>query len=445
VSRSVLLLSSTFASRVGLAVSLAVACFAGTAAATPEDTFPQTPTRAEILRWLTGNSDLSPEAVVTMTDEVVVAIAARQDGRGVGRSTRLTLREEVINPDAAAAWGGRSIQLDLDLDCSRHRVILGARRIYARPNLQGSARITRSDNAWSEVPPDTVIDDVARSACAPQQPAQLAAAQPAPARPPATEPPPAVGAQPPVRLAAADPAPPPEPSAPAEAPPAAPIRLAAANPQSGKVVTSEPPAAPAPLRPSPAPAEAPPPSEAPVQVAAADPASGKMVAFDPPSTPVAPPAPAATAVTIAAPSGTSVAVVGAAPASPAATQVVLADQTVVVHNPFAAAAAQESAKGPARPAARPAPAAAPAGRPPEFAVQIAAAASADLARDSWQSLKAKLPSLVGPRTFAVEPVETKGRTLYRALLLGFASPDEAASVCKELRSQSVDCILRQLR
>jgi len=79
------------------------------------------------------------------------------------------------------------------------------------------------------------------------------------------------------------------------------------------------------------------------------------------------------------------------------------------------------------------------------AVQIAAVASADLARDSWQSLKAKLPSLVGPRTFAVEPVEAKGRTLYRALLLGFASPDEAASLCKELRSQSVDCILRQLR
>jgi hypothetical protein len=53
--------------------------------------------------------------------------------------------------------------------------------------------------------------------------------------------------------------------------------------------------------------------------------------------------------------------------------------------------------------------------------------------------------LVGPRTFAVEPVEAKGRTLYRALLLGFASPDEAAAVCKELRSQSVDCILRAMR
>src|SRR6185312_13159524 len=112
---------------------------------------------------------------------------------GVGRSTRLTLREEVINPDAAAAWGGRSIQLDLDLDCSRHRAILGARRIYARPNLQGSARITRSADAWVPVPSDTVIDDVAKVACAPPAPAQLADAQPAAAAPPvqaAAEPPP---------------------------------------------------------------------------------------------------------------------------------------------------------------------------------------------------------------------------------------------------------------
>jgi hypothetical protein len=396
--------------RAGLAAGLSAACFAGTAFARPEDTFPQAPTRAEILRWLTGNSDLNPEAVITMTDELVVAITDRQDGRGVGRSTRLTLREEVINPDAAAAWGGRSIQLDLDLDCARHRVILGARRIYARPNLQGSARITRADNAWSEVPPDTVIDDVARSACAPQQPGQLAATQPAPAKTPA----------------------------------AAPVQLAAAAPAPAPAPPPEPPAA------APPAFDAPPPP-APARLAAADPPSGKVVAFDPPAAPVAPAAPNATTVTLAAPSATSVAVITPAPVSSPQPE---PDQAVVVRNPFAVAEAEGPARAPAaqgeasdliRTPARPTPAAVLPARPPEVAVQIAAVASADLARDSWQSLKAKLPSLVGPRTFAVEPVEAKGRTLYRALLLGFASPDEAASLCKELRSQSVDCILRQLR
>jgi hypothetical protein len=273
---------------------------------------------------------------------VVVAIADRQDGRGADGSIRLTLREEVISPDAAAAWGGRSIQLDLDLDCSRHRVMLGARRIYASLNLQGSVRLTRPASAWAEAPPGTVIDDVVRAICSPQPPLPTLAATSPPEEA-------AIAAPPsPVRTAAADPAP----AAPA-APPEVPL------------ATTAPPAA-------------------------------------------------------------------------------LADQSVVVHNPFASPAAR--AQGPAaQPAARAAASAAPAPRPADFAVQIATVASADLARDRWQSLKGKLPDLVAPRTFAVEAVSANGRTVYRALLLGFASPDEAAALCKALRSQSVDCILRPMR
>jgi hypothetical protein len=379
-----LFLGSTFAWRANLAAALAAACFAGTAHAAVEDTFPREATREAILRWLAGNSDLSPDSVVTMTDELVVAITEREDGRGVGRSTRLTLREEVINPDAAAAWGGRSIALDLDLDCSRHRVILGARRIYARPNLQGSVRITRSGNEWAEVPADTVIDDVAHAACAPAT--KLAAAPPTapsqtatvPAEPaPAAQPVEAEAAPAPVQVAAADPAP---------APPASDTAAVAAQPAQ------------------------------PVEVAAAEP----------------PPAPAP------APS----------PPQPAPElQTAAPDGPLVVHNPFAdgSPAAQAPAPRPAAPAPKAASAAVGPARPAEFAVQIAAAASADLARDSWQSLKARLPGLIGPKTFAVEPVSAKGRTLYRALLLGFDSSGEAEALCKTLRSQSIDCILRQMK
>jgi hypothetical protein len=117
---------------------------------------------------------------------------------------------------------------------------------------------------------------------------------------------------------------------------------------------------------------------------------------------------------------------------------------VVVHNPFAGPAAKASAPA-AKLAPRAAATAGPAPRPAEFAVQIATVATADLAMGSWQSLKARLPDLVAPRTFAVETVSDKGRTLYRALLLGFTSPEEAAGLCKALRGQSIDCALRQLR
>jgi hypothetical protein len=504
VSRRIFLLSSSFVHRASLAALLGAGCLAGTAFATPEDTFPQAPTKADILRWLAGNSDLNPAAVVTMTDELVVAITSRQDGRGVGRSTRLTLREEVINPDAAAAWGGRSIQLDLDLDCARHRAILGARRIYSRPNLQGSARISRSDNAWSEVPPDTVIDDVARSACAP--PTQLAdnapvprpsesatvaaAAAAPPVSTPSAEPPPVASpppseagkayaaqvpasqvsasqtpaaeppAAPPVKTAEAPPAPAPAPAsvpASAQAPPPAaePVKLAEAEPVPAPVEAAPPAPPPEPVHVAP-----PVPVSAPVHLAAAEPA--------PPSAPpeaaaearpakrakpvkvaVAGPPPAAPVTVVDAPAG-AVTVIPTEPVAPPQAQLDPAPQPEVVHNPFVVAQAdppapEAPAKGaPPAPKPTPRPAAQPT-RAPDVAVQIAAVASAELAHDSWQALKARLPSLVAPLTFAVEPVDANGRTLYRALLLGFATQDDAASLCKTLRSQSVDCILRQMK
>jgi hypothetical protein len=448
-----------------------LACLAGTVSAAPEDTFPREASRAVILRWLAGNSDLNPDTVVTMTDELVVAVTSREDGRGVGRSTRLSLREEVINPDAAAAWGGRSIQLDLDLDCGRHRAILGARRIYARPNLQGAVRITRSDNAWAEVPADTVIDDVARATCAP--PGQFASAPPAsdsttvaaasasPSQTTAEAAPPRATAQ--VAAAAAEPAPakaaPPDSGAKiAQIAEPEPLSSAAVPAQ---VAAAEPPPAKGELEPSAAtvassaPAVDAAPSPAPVQVAAAD---APKIVFPPKAetAPVAAPpaepsrAPSATTtVAILAPPPTSVVIVGAehaaAPQAAPELQKAPGDQSVMVHNPFAEQAAAPQAPASPRPAARVASAAAVPLRPADYAVQIAAAPTADLAHDSWQALKAKLPSLVATKTFAVEPVLAKGRTLYRALLLGFDSPGEAAELCKALRSQSVDCILRQLK
>ena len=377
-------------------MGLGLASLAATPAAAVEDTFPREATRAEILRWLAGNSDLMPDTVVTMTDELVVAITAREDGRGVGRSTRLGLREEVINPDAAAAWGGRSIQLDLDLDCERHRVILGSRRIYARPNLQGGVRITRSDNAWAEVPADTVIDDVARAACA--SPGEIASANAA---------------------------------------------------QPVEVASAESTAAPAP-----APKASPPAATAPVHVRPPQTADAKALAKAQAKAKAVPPA-QSVQVAAAAPPSTSMTVVGAEPAAPAEDAPELKKapaEGAMVHNPYldrTAGSQDPPAKSPAALPAMPASllvlAPGAAQKPADYAVQIAAAATPALAHNAWQALKAKLPKLVGARTFAVEPVMSNGHTLYRALVQGFASRDEAAEACKTLRGQSIDCILRQLK
>ncbi len=275
-----------------------------------------------------------------VTDDLLVAITARADGQGAepGRSTRLTLREEVIDPEPRHDPGrpGRS-ELTLDLDCSGHRLIVGARRIYDRPNLQGSVRITRSENVWVQTPADTVIDEVARAACSPQPPAPLTEIQP----------------------------------------------VAASSRQ------------------------------------ASDTAAERAAAAQ--AQPAAPPAPAPEL------------------------RKVSADPPAALHNPSPGGGGQNAdprTPGPSRRLSAPLGGAA---LPAQFAVQIAAVANADLARDAWQSLKARLPDLIGPRTFAVEPVSGQGRTQYRALLLGFSSSNEAMTLCKTLRSRSADCVLRQMK
>lgn len=75
--------------------------------------------------------------------------------------------------------------------------------------------------------------------------------------------------------------------------------------------------------------------------------------------------------------------------------------------------------------------------------QIGALASPDLARNAWNNLAKQFPLLVKAKTLGIEPTTARGKTLYRAYVLGFASDETARAFCREIDSADIACIARK--
>lgn len=76
------------------------------------------------------------------------------------------------------------------------------------------------------------------------------------------------------------------------------------------------------------------------------------------------------------------------------------------------------------------------------------AANSDLKADAVVAMTDEVVAAITDRQDGPGPDGSRfprpERAAYRALLLGFASPDEAAALCKALRSQSVDGSLQRM-
>jgi len=170
----------------------------------------------------------------------------------------------------------------------------------------------------------------------------------------------------------------------------------------GESLSAEPKLAPPPEQPLPRPTV-----PAPIPVAPVAPASApvaKAPAAPPAPTPAAK-APAATPAPKAAPAPAPVAAAPKAPATPA---------------PAPKTAAPASAS----------------------AVQIGAFSSPALADDGWSRLARSLPGQMAGRSKRIEEIQSDGRTLYRALVTGFASRAEAIDFCAALQARGESCAVR---
>lgn len=129
--------------------------------------YPQGQGQEALIAWLEGRTNIAPASVVSVTPELVVALAGKTLPSTSGGPLRLTLREEVIAASYAPTVGGRSSLMSLEIHCEERRVRMDERRLYPGPNLSGLPQVSGPSAAWVRIPDDSIMDDVARAACGP--------------------------------------------------------------------------------------------------------------------------------------------------------------------------------------------------------------------------------------------------------------------------------------
>ncbi len=88
------------------------------------------------------------------------------------------------------------------------------------------------------------------------------------------------------------------------------------------------------------------------------------------------------------------------------------------------------------------PPAAPAPKGPPQLAQIGAFASWAVARAALDTLQSSDPPLMAGLTTRVDPVTSNGRKMFRAIVTGFPTPDDAQSFCMALQGAGKPCLVR---
>lgn len=89
-----------------------------------------------------------------------------------------------------------------------------------------------------------------------------------------------------------------------------------------------------------------------------------------------------------------------------------------------------------RATASPAPA-----RPGHTAVQVVSSSNETETRQALASLQSRFAQLNGLQA-QVEPAQVRGRTVYRGVISGFGSRDQARAFCETLKRSGRDCLAR---
>ena len=79
--------------------------------------------------------------------------------------------------------------------------------------------------------------------------------------------------------------------------------------------------------------------------------------------------------------------------------------------------------------------------PGNGAVQLAALNSAAAAQAEWLKVSAQAPALFAGKAPDVSKVEVAGQTYYRLRVSGFASQDDAAQFCGQLKAEGRTCMV----
>ncbi len=151
-----------------LAVLSAMALFGGAANAASPLSFPRSNDPRTVADWLNARTDMPLEAVVVSGPDAVFAVLPGSAPPSAAQGRRARVLQEVIDPGFVATLGGRSGELDLDVDCVGRKVLRQAYDIYAGSNLGGAVEHLGAGKTWSQTEPDTPMDAVVTAVCQPE-------------------------------------------------------------------------------------------------------------------------------------------------------------------------------------------------------------------------------------------------------------------------------------
>jgi len=357
----------------------------GAARAQDPGEFPPSLDEQNLRTWLAARTNLTPQAVVSIGSNSIIGLrSVTPDPAGPGRY-HVQIRAEVINARTAAQGGYMSWSSDLDIDCTTRRSRAMGIVNYPARNLSGTGAVAGGPSAnWVTPTIGTQLYSLVSAVCDQGFQRPLAGpSQVAQSNLPST--PPVIQIAPPA-------------GTPQRTAPPAVVAAVAKPPPAPTVVAQAPPPPVLPVRPFERPPEKPAePPKMQVAVAAAIPAPGDDSGRPAPAAP--PPA------TFSPP-----------PAPP----------------PQVAMATPSPATSAARPRSRGSSGA---------GVQVAAAESQAGARAALSRIQ-RMSSDWGQLSSETVRADVGGRTVYRAILHGFASQGEANAMCERLKAKGGSCFVR---
>jgi SPOR domain len=172
-----------------------------------------------VAAWLSRNTNIAPEQVVSVGDEYIVAVlSSRPLDPANPHLLRLEMRAEMTDPDSETAEQLRSLSATLDVNCADHTSRFVEVRTFAGANLTGTQRTLHPAEGWTANPRGSYFENIDAAACTSGAPRPLIVAAATPQSPRAVTPPAAKALA--LRPALGVDTPPPKP-APAPAPAAA--------------------------------------------------------------------------------------------------------------------------------------------------------------------------------------------------------------------------------
>lgn len=151
---------------------------ATTVAAQTNPVFPASREPAALRSWLSANTDITPNEVVSVRGADLIAIVAAE---AAGPDLfKLKLRSELIDPAAAQSGRLLSWSADVEVDCTQSRARVSRITDYPERNLKGSPKPATTSGQWMTSKDGSNLQGVIAAVCSPPEMARVEPAKPAP-------------------------------------------------------------------------------------------------------------------------------------------------------------------------------------------------------------------------------------------------------------------------